>query len=81
MAKNRPAGAKKAKNLTPREKRDRVRSTMVMRELNGVLNTHGITARIAELSFTTTRGASCTCPDGRPGVLRVIGGRLVCVCD
>ena len=62
-------------------KGDLVDKKSVIKDLNQVLKAHGITAKIAEASFTSAAGAACTCPDGSLGVLRVVGGRVVCVCD
>lgn len=44
-----------------------------MKDLHGVLNAHGITARIENLSFASPSGAAGTCPKGGAGVLRVEG--------
>jgi hypothetical protein len=62
--------------------KSRVRETkpnIVMKDLHAVLNKHGITAKIESMAFTGQ--PPCVCPNGRPGVWRVIGGRLVCDCS
>jgi hypothetical protein len=61
-------------------KGDAVDKKRVVKDLNNVLKSHGLGAKIAQLSFTSTTAPPCTCPDGLTGVLKVVGGRLVCVC-
>jgi hypothetical protein len=73
-----PKKAKSAK--TPRAKRDRLDPKLVIRKVESVLKANGITAKIDKMTFSNARGSSCTCPDGRTGVLRVVGGKLICVC-
>ena len=60
---------------------DVIDKQQVLKELHKVLKSHGIRAKISNLAFTSTSGTTCLCPDGKPGVLRVVGGELVCVCD
>lgn len=76
--------AKKTKTKTTKtkvRKGDAVDKKRVVKGLNDVLKSHGLSAKVAQLSFTSTTGTVCTCSHGRTGVLRVVGGRLVCVCD
>lgn len=61
-------------------KGDAVDKKRVMKDLHDVLKAHGITAKISEMSFAGTSGTVCTCPGGGLGVLRVVGGKVVCVC-
>ena len=65
---------------TPRAKRDELDSQRVLTKIEGILKASGITARIDTMTFSNAKGSSCTCPDGRTGVLRVVGGKLICVC-
>jgi hypothetical protein len=65
----------------PVRKGDVVNKKKLLTDLQGVLKSHGITAKIGEMSFAGAGGTACTCPGGRLGVLRVVGKKLVCVCD
>jgi hypothetical protein len=62
-------------------KGDAVKKKQLMSDLHSVLKSHGITAKIDRMSFASTGGTACTCPGGRLGVLRVVGKKVVCVCD
>jgi len=62
-------------------KGDAVNKKRLLSDLNKTLKKHGISAKVSTLSLTSKTGAICTCPDGTPGVLRVVGGKVVCVCD
>lgn len=63
------------KTVTASRKPDPAR---VMRDLHAVLDRHGLNGRIDSLTFASQ--APCVCPNGSPGVWRVINGQLVCVC-
>jgi hypothetical protein len=65
---------------SPRAKRDELDSKKVLRGIETLLKASGISAKIDTMTFSSTKGASCTCSDGRTGVLRVVGGKLICVC-
>ena len=58
-----------------------MKKSAVLKELHTVLKAHGISAKIGELSFKSSAGAACTCPGGGIGVLAVVNGKVVCVCD
>jgi hypothetical protein len=58
---------------------ERVKAKKIMEDLHTTLRKHGVAGKIDSMAFTDA--PPCRCPDGRPGVLRVVGGRLICVCD
>ena len=73
---------KKATTVRKKTKKPGARQTkptLVMKDLHAVLNKHGIAARIESMAFSGGE-PPCVCPDGRPGVWRVINGKLVCDC-
>jgi hypothetical protein len=57
----------------------KTKATEVMRDLHAVLDNHGLGGKIHAMAFAGN--APCTCPDGKPGVLRVVNGQLMCVCS
>lgn len=59
-----------------------VNKKKVLKDLHAVLKANGISAKIQTLEFASAGGGgtACTCPNGKPGVLRVVGKKVVCVC-
>jgi len=51
----------------------------IMSDVHAVFRQHGVAAKVESLSFAGN--APCTCPDGSPGVWKVINGHLVCDCS
>jgi hypothetical protein len=75
--------AKKKASARKTKTKARARKTnpaTVMKDLHAVLDKHGIAAKIESMAFTGGQ-PPCVCPNGRPGVWRVISGRLVCDCS
>jgi hypothetical protein len=57
----------------------KIKANKVMKDLHAVLNEHGLGGKIHTMALAG--GAPCTCPNGQPGVLRVVNGQLICVCS
>lgn len=70
--------AKSKKRSDEPVKLTKTKANQVMKDLHAVLDEHGVADRIHAMEFAS--GPPCTCPDGRPGVLRVVNGQLICFC-
>jgi hypothetical protein len=57
----------------------KTKANQVMKDLHAVLDEHGLGGKIRTMALAG--GAPCTCPNGQPGVLRVVNGQLICVCS
>jgi hypothetical protein len=76
VTKRKATKKKSAMKITSKKSKD------LMKDFHAVIDKHGLPSGI-RLAFATSNRASrstCRCADGRPGVLRVVGDRLVCDC-
>lgn len=57
----------------------KTKANQMMKDLHAVLDEHGFGGKIHTMAVADA--APCTCPNGQPGVLRVVNGELICVCS